>query len=70
MLKVQLHSNEPSAVDATDQTLKMLGFDTHLARDESGAVVFDESGYAQIETTNPLYIKFAITRQGYVAAVK
>jgi hypothetical protein len=68
-IRVKFHSNEPRAIEATDSTIKGLGFDAHLVRDSQGAVVFDADGWAQIDTLNPGYIAFAIKHQGYVADV-
>lgn len=69
-MRVKLHSNEPAAADATDATLRALGFDTRLARDELGLIALDAEGLAEVNTLNPAYVKFALTRQGYVAEVR
>lgn len=70
-MKVILHSNAESAANATDSTLKMLpmGGDAHLKRGEDGKVEFDAEGCATVITTNPGFVSFALTRQGYVKAV-
>lgn len=68
-VRVKLHSKEPRAIEATDDTIRALGFDPRLVRNESGAVIFDTDGYAQIDTLNPGYIAFAVKHQGYVADV-
>lgn len=68
-LRVKLHSNEPRAIEATDTTIRALGFDARLARNPEGSVAFDAEGFAQVDTTNPGYIAFAVKHQGYVADV-
>ena len=68
-IRVKFHSNEPRAIEATDDTIRALGFDARLVRDAKGSVVFDADGWAQIDTINPGYIAFAIKHQGYVADV-
>lgn len=68
-VRVKLHSNEPRAIEATDTTIRALGFNARLVRDPEGAVVFDDEGWAQIDSYNPGYIAFAVKNQGYVADV-
>jgi hypothetical protein len=70
-MKVKLHSNEDSAANATDATLKMLpmGGDAHLKRDEGGKVEFDAGGNATVITSNPRFVAFALRNQGYVREV-
>jgi hypothetical protein len=70
-LRVKLHSNDPSAADATDQTIRLLPMNgnAHLVRGADGSVSFDENGWATVETTNPGFVMFALENQGYVADV-
>ena len=68
-LRVKLHSKEPRAIEATDTTIRALGFDARLVRSPEGSVAFDDEGFAQIDTYNPGYIAFAVKHQGYVADV-
>jgi len=70
-VRVKLHSNEDSAADATDSTLKILpmGGDAHLKRNAVGKVEFDREGYATVITSNPRFVAFALRNQGYVLEV-
>jgi hypothetical protein len=67
---VQVHSSEPSAVLATETTLKMLpgGACQGFRRDASGEIMLVE-GWVECETTNPSFLKFAVTNQGYAKRV-
>ena len=68
-MKVKLHNNADSAAEATDSTVKMMGFKTHLKRDAGGKIEFDENGYAELLSDHMDYVKWAAVRQGYVAQV-
>ncbi len=70
-MKVKLYSNDESAADAVDATLKMLpgGGDAHLLRDDDGKVLFDPDGCAVVLTANPGFVAFALKNQGYVKEV-
>ena len=69
-MKVRLHNNQSDSANATDSTIKMLGGGTHaLKRDPDGNILFDQDGYAELETSNPGFVRFALVRQGYVAEV-
>lgn len=70
-MKVILHSNEESAANATDTTLKMIpmGGNAHLKRDQNGDIEYDGNGHAFIETENPRFIEFTLKSQGYVKEV-
>ena len=68
-MKVRLLSNEESAANATDATIKMLPGGGRLRRRESGKVAFDNEGYATIEGGNEGFLRFALVRQGYVREV-
>ena len=70
-MKVKLHSNDESAANATDSTLKMLpmGGDAHLLRGDDGKVEFDADGHATVITANPGFVAFALKNQGYVREV-
>ena len=76
---VRLHGGtDQEAANATDATLKMLplpgtpgpmGGNVRLQRSPDGKVEFNPQGYAVIWTSEPRFVEFAITRQGYVAEV-
>lgn len=70
-MKVRLHSNDESAAEATDSTLKMIpsGGEAHLLRNSKGKIFFDADGLATVITSNPGFIAFALRNQGYVREV-
>ena len=68
-MKVKLHSNENSAAEATDQTIRMLPGGGRLARDSEGRIAFDNDGNAIIEGGDQGFLRFALEHQGYVAKV-
>lgn len=70
-MKVKLHSNDESAANATDATLKMIpmGGNAHLERGSDGNVSYDADGFATVVTSNPGFVAFALRNQGYVREV-
>lgn len=72
-MKVKLHPNEKEAADATDRTIQAVahgvGALAHLVRGADGEVEFDEHGRAELLSTDPGYLAFAVKNQGYVADV-
>lgn len=63
------HSNNPSALSATDNTLQGLGFNTHIRKNPDGNYLIREDGSIVIDTDNPGYIKFASIHQGYLESI-
>jgi len=66
MFKVKLHSNHYSAVESTDNTLKMIGAYIVRIGDD---VVFNDDGSVCIESDNDEFVKYAIINQGYVKSI-
>lgn len=65
-VEIQVHSPHMPAVLATETTLKALpgkacsGF----ARDDAGEILIAD-GWVKAETDNPVFLEFAIRKQGY-----
>jgi len=78
MLKAKLHSNEPSAVKATeDAILQLIGMTEHLScvfkrkPFPSEELALDDDGWVEMfPMPQEGLIKFACVRQGYVADMK
>ena len=71
-MKVRLCSNDKSAAEATDQTIKALvpqGSGGWLKRGEDGEIEFDENGLATVEGGDEGFMRFALVRQGYVLEI-
>lgn len=56
--EVELHSTNPSAVEATRQTLLQLG-----------GFLYEQDGRYFIDSLKPDFLKFAVVQQGYVRRV-
>lgn len=70
MIKVRLHSNDESAAEATDSTLKMLPMGAgKLQRDSAGKIIFDSNGLATVMSSNEKFMIFVLKNQGYVREV-
>lgn len=61
-VEVELHSTEPSAVEATRQTFRALAGGSHD--------LVEEDGKFYVVTDNPGFVRFAAERQGYVRRVR
>lgn len=59
-IEVELHSTEPSAVEATRSTLAMAPLDSKL---------IERNGKFYVQTSNPGFIRFALEQQGYVRRI-
>ena len=68
-MKVRLHSNDKSAAEATDSTLKMLPTCGCLKRTSAGEIEFDKDGLATVEGGDQKFLAFALRNQGYVREV-
>lgn len=77
-LRAKLHSNEPSAVKATEQTILQLVKATEFIRFvfrrksfDSDELALDKDGWVElVPMPNEGLIKFACERQGYVLAIE
>lgn len=69
-VKLRVHSVLPSAVLATEMTLKALpgGACQGFVRAD-GNIVIDADGWVEAESTNPGFLRFAAVHQGYVKEV-
>lgn len=67
-MKVELWSNEISAANATDRTIRALPDSAYLKRGADGEVEFDGNGLAEVVNASS-FTKFALERQGYVRRI-
>lgn len=68
-MKVKLHSNEKSAANLTDITIKQLPGNGCLKRNSNGEIDIDEDGLATVEGDSSGFLAFALKNQGYVKEV-
>lgn len=66
---VRPHSEEQSALEATENTLKALIGGGPFERDASCAYV-SRDGWYRVECVNPNFVVYAVVAQGYVRDAK
>ena len=68
-MKAKLHSNDKDSEEATERTIMSLG-GAYFERDKEGNVIFDSDGWVNIIGGDEGFLRFSLTRQGYVKEIK
>lgn len=63
------HSEDPSAIDATEKTLLDFPLQTFIVRDDGGEIVRSD-GKIVAHAADPDFVVFACKKQGYVKSIE